>query len=62
MSTPKIEKIWLNTRTDDVLELRFDWDNNRHHGIAIEYPSEAKQVADALETALRLINRDPHLR
>lgn len=62
MEKAKIKKIWLNDSGVDLIELRLDWDNDRHHGITIKPPFGVGQVTDAMELALRLINVDSHLK
>jgi len=61
VATPKIEKIWLNEMPVSGVELRLDWDNDRHHAVVVSYPFGAKQVADAMVSAAQLINRDRNL-
>lgn len=58
--TIKLEKIWVS-EFEGRKELRFDWSNDRHHAVVIEYPHGADQIAKALSDASWLIGGDMHL-
>ena len=55
-----IEKIWLN-KSELGTEIRFDWSNDRHHSVCVEYPCGAEQIAIALRDVSWLIAGDPYL-
>ena len=58
MTTPKLEKIWIDTYSDGLKELRLDWSNDYHHAFYIRRPHGPKQVANALREAAIFVARD----
>ena len=65
--TLKLTKIYLNT-VDGVeaegireLQLRADFNNDRHHLVVIRYPHGTVELADALHSLAANIMRDKEL-
>lgn len=58
---PKPTKIWLNTICGS-LEIRLEFDNDRHHAVMLEKPHNAKHLAHALVNLANNIMKDPHLK
>ena len=61
----KLTKLWLNDLRpptehwrEPLVEIRLDWDNDRHHAVKINYPYVRKDVAEALRQLLYLIETD----
>lgn len=54
---PTLTNIWLN-KYQGLLELRADFNNNRHYAISIKPPGTAIQVAYALDELNDLILSD----
>lgn len=63
--TPKLTKLWHNeidTPAQYRVELRADFDNDRHHAVLVEEPHGPMELARALDRLARQIATDPHLR
>ena len=61
---PKLVRIWnneLDTPGYFRLELRADFDNDRHHAVAVAEPHGPLELARALERLAAQIATDPHL-
>lgn len=58
MTPLKLVGIWL----DLEMVLRIDFDNDRHHAVAIDYPYDAECVAKALMWAAHSVFNDPYLK
>ena len=57
---PKLKKIWINTTHYSMYnkaELRIDWDNDRHQGIALK-SLEPDDVKQGLLDAVNLIAKE----
>lgn len=60
--SPTLHKLWLKDgRPENPVELRLDWENDRHHAVHIKPPYTRSQVIAALDHMARLINLDEHL-
>lgn len=62
---PALKKLWLNDSRPhggNNVEIRFDWDNDRHHAVRIDPPFGRDEVERALESSRRLILRDHKLK
>jgi hypothetical protein len=63
---PKMTRLWHNEIGGPPsfrrLELRIDFDNDRHHAVQVEPPYSVSEVAMALHTLARNIANDPKLR
>lgn len=46
----------------DIMELRIDWSNDRHHSVKIEPPFGPDEVKYALMSAFQTVNNDPTLK
>lgn len=44
------------------MEIRVDWDNDRHHAIRIQKPFDGLQVSIALSAIARIIHFDENLK
>jgi len=58
---PKATKIWINELQNGEKELRADFDNDRHHGVAIPRPHGTKELARSLNLMAINIMHDPNL-
>lgn len=58
---PEPTNIWLNT-VSCRLEIRLDFDNDRHHAVMVDGPYNTERLAQALITLAHNIMRDPYLR
>ena len=62
--TPKLTRFWnneLDTPGYFRVELRADFDNDRHHAVVVAEPHGPHELARALETLAAQIATDPHL-
>ena len=59
----QLKKIWFfdDRPVTPGIEIRTDWDNNRHHGVKIQPPYTKDDVAFALDKMARLISNDKNL-
>ena len=63
--TPKLTKLWhneINAPTYYRVELRADFDNDRHHAVLVDEPHGPEELARALTVLARRIAGDPKLR
>ncbi len=51
-----IEKIWIN-KVRDKIELRIDWDNDRHQAIMLK-GTDPESVKDGFLEAAHLLNKE----
>jgi hypothetical protein len=60
MNKAMFKDVWLNIIDNKYCkyEIRIDWDNDRHHAVAIPYPYDANMVVEALHRAISLIRED----
>lgn len=62
--TTKLTKLWHNEMplpSGDIIELRADFSNDRHHAVLVEPPHGPIELARALDRLARQIATDPHL-
>lgn len=58
---PRLNRVWMDD-FHDRKAIRLDWNNDRHHAIAIGGWGTANDVREALLEAACIIGNDPHLR
>lgn len=58
---PKPTRLWIND-FEGRLELRADFDNDRHHARYVEPPHSVEQFAEALHLLAAQVMSDPNLR
>ncbi len=60
---PSLKRIWFidERPVHSNVEIRIDWDNDRHHAVFVEPPFDNIEVISALIQAKYLISTDPHL-
>lgn len=60
MSAPQLEELWLYGNAAGKF-IRVDFDNDRHHMVAIHPPHSVDKVVDALERLTKQLRADPLL-